>query len=177
MKRLVDVGASIVGLAFAAPVIALAMLAVRIETPGAALFRQTRIGRGEAPFTIYKIRSMHAGVKSEATHLMPDSATTRVGRILRRTKVDELPQLINVLRGEMSLVGPRPCLPTQSELIAARRRLGVFAVRPGITGLAQVRGIDMSDPERLAAVDHEYIEAASAAGDVKLIAATILSSR
>lgn len=177
MKRLIDVVASFVGLAFAAPIIALAMLAVRIETPGVALFRQTRVGRGEAPFTLYKIRSMHTGVKNDATHLMPESSTTRIGRVLRRTKIDELPQLVNVLRGDMSLVGPRPCLPTQIALIAARRRLGVFAVRPGITGLAQVRGIDMSDPERLAAVDHEYVKTASAAGDLKLIAATILSSR
>lgn len=176
MKRLIDVVASIVGLVVAAPVIALAMLAVRIETPGAALFRQTRVGRGETPFTLYKIRSMHTGVKNDATHLMPESATTRVGCVLRRTKIDELPQLLNVLRGDMSLVGPRPCLPTQSTLIAARQRLGVFAVRPGITGLAQVRGIDMSDPELLAAVDYEYIKTASTAGDLKLIASTVLSS-
>lgn len=173
MKRMIDIVASVAGLTLLAPVIVLAMIAVRLDTPGPAVFRQTRLGRGQQPFTLYKIRSMHTGVKNDATHMMPASATTRVGAFLRATKIDELPQLANVLMGQMSLVGPRPSLPSQSELIAARQRRGVFAVRPGITGLAQVRGIDMSEPERLAAVDQEYIETASTAVDMKLIAATI----
>lgn len=173
MKRIFDITASAAGLLLLAPLIVLAMIAVRLDTPGAALFRQTRLGRSQQPFTLYKIRSMHTGVKNEATHMMPASATTRVGAVLRATKIDEIPQLLNVIMGHMSLVGPRPCLPSQSALIAARDRRGVFAVRPGITGLAQVRGIDMSDPERLAAVDQQYVETASMAGDLKLIAATI----
>ena len=177
LKRAIDVVASLVGLMLTWPLIALAMLAVRLETPGAPLFRQIRLGQNKQPFTLYKIRSMHQGVKNDATHTMPASATTRVGNILRRTKLDELPQLINVLRGEMSLVGPRPCLPTQAELIAARDHLGVFDMRPGVTGLAQVRGIDMSDPEHLAAIDHEYMQAASSALDLKLIAATAFGRR
>lgn len=177
MKRAIDVLASLFGLILTWPLMLLAMLSVRFETPGAALFRQTRLGRDQKPFVIYKIRTMHTGVKNDATHKLPPSATTRVGAILRRTKLDELPQLINVLAGDMSLVGPRPCLPTQLELIEARERRGVFAVRPGVTGLAQVRGIDMSDPERLAAVDGEYVQAATTALDLQLIAATVLGGR
>ena len=101
---------------------------------------------------------MRLGTASVATHLADASAVTPFGRFLRRTKLDELPQVWNVLRGEMSLVGPRPCLPNQDELIAERQKRGVFEVRPGITGLAQVNGIDMSDPVKLATVDAQMIE-------------------
>jgi O-antigen biosynthesis protein WbqP len=102
-----------------------------------------------------------------------DPRLTRVGSFLRRYRLDELPQLLNVLLGDMSLVGPRPCLPSQNELVEARRRLGVFEVPPGITGLAQVGGIDMSDPDRLAKVDAQYVCSRSFAGDLKLIWATL----
>ncbi len=108
-------------------------------------------------FLLVKFRTMRPDTASVATHLAQASSITRLGRFLRRTKLDELPQLWNVLKGEMSLVGPRPCLVSQVELIAAREARGVFAVRPGITGLAQVNGIDMSDPERLAKMDSEMI--------------------
>jgi O-antigen biosynthesis protein WbqP len=104
-----------------------------------------------------KFRTMRPGTASVATHLAEASAVTPFGRFLRRTKLDELPQLWNVLKGEMSLVGPRPCLPNQEELIAERQKRGVFEVRPGITGLAQVNGIDMSEPARLAEVDERMI--------------------
>lgn len=121
------------------------------------LFRQERMGRHRKPFTLVKFRTMRPDTASVATHLASASAITPFGRFLRRSKLDELPQLWNVLLGEMSLVGPRPCLPNQNELIAERERRGVFDVRPGITGLAQVNGIDMSDPERLAEVDERMI--------------------
>jgi O-antigen biosynthesis protein WbqP len=101
------------------------------------------------------------------------SSVTVLGDHLRRFKIDELPQLYNVLSGDMSLVGPRPCLPSQTELVEARRQLGVLAVRPGITGLAQVGGIDMSDANRLANVDAQYVSSQSFAGDLKLIWATL----
>jgi len=100
---------------------------------------------------------MRLDTASVATHLAEASAVTPFGRFLRRTKLDELPQLWNVLKGEMSLVGPRPCLPNQEELIAERQKRGVFEVPPGITGLAQVNGIDMSEPARLAEVDERMI--------------------
>jgi len=98
---------------------------------------------------------------------------TPLGRWLRRLKLDELPQLWNVLRGDMSLVGPRPCLPSQTELIAERRARGVYALRPGITGVAQVAGVDMSDPPRLAALDATYLATVSAAADLRLLLATV----
>ena len=101
---------------------------------------------------------MKLDTKDVATHLLDESQVTPVGTILRRTKLDELPQLWNVLKGDMSLVGPRPCLPTQKELIKARDNLRVFAVRPGITGLAQINGIDMSQPKLLAKTDARMLE-------------------
>jgi O-antigen biosynthesis protein WbqP len=116
---------------------------------------------------------MFTGTGDVPTHEVSAAAITPLGDYLRRFKIDELPQLFNVLAGDMSLVGPRPCLPSQLELIAARRRLGVLDVRPGITGLAQVRGIDMSNAERLAEVDAQYVRSRSFFGDLKLAWATV----
>ena len=117
------------------------------------LFKQEHIGRNQKPFILIKFRTMLPGTQSIASHLSSASAVTSVGKILRRTKLDELPQLWNVLKGEMSLVGPRPCLTNQNELIQERETLGVYDIRPGITGLAQIQGIDMSNPQLLAEVD------------------------
>ena len=117
------------------------------------LFKQERIGRNQKPFILIKFRTMLPGTPSIASHLSSASAVTSVGKILRRTKLDELPQLWNVLKGEMSLVGPRPNLYNQEELVAARSDKAVYDVRPGITGLAQIQGIDMSNPQLLAEVD------------------------
>ncbi len=173
LKRSFDLVASAVGLAVLWPFIAVAMIAVRRSSPGPAIFAHTRVGRDGAPFTLYKLRTMHSGTRQVPTHVVGANAMTPVGRFLRRSKLDELPQLVNVLKGEMSLVGPRPCLPTQSELIEARRREGALRVRPGITGLAQVQGIDMSDPEKLAAVDGLYARNCSFVDDVWLIVQTV----
>ena len=124
---------------------------------GSPIYLQTRIGRQKKHFTLIKLRTMHLDTESIATHLVNTSAVTRLGCILRRTKLDELPQLWNVLRGDMSLVGPRPCLPSQFELIREREKHGVFSVRPGITGLAQIHRIDMSTPKLLAKVDAKML--------------------
>jgi O-antigen biosynthesis protein WbqP len=121
------------------------------------LFRQERVGRYQKPFVLVKFRTMRPETASVATHLADASSVTSFGQFLRRTKLDELPQLWNVLRGDMSLVGPRPCLFNQEELIAARAARRVFDARPGITGLAQVQGIDMSTPELLAETDAEML--------------------
>jgi lipopolysaccharide/colanic/teichoic acid biosynthesis glycosyltransferase len=147
---------SLVGLVLGAPVLALLWVIGWFDT-GSPLFRQERVGRDQRPFTLVKFRTMRPDTASVATHLADASAVTRFGQFLRGTKLDELPQLWNVLRGEMSLVGPRPCLFNQDELISERSQRGVFDVRPGITGLAQVNGIDMSDPARLAEVDEQMI--------------------
>ena len=173
MKRLFDICAALLGLVLSLPLVAVAALAIRRESPGPAIFRQKRIGRWAREFTCYKLRTMYAGTADLPTHEAKVSAVTPLGHRLRKWKVDELPQLFNVLLGQMSLVGPRPCLPMQNLLIEARASRGVFAVRPGITGLAQVRGIDMSEPARLAAVDAEYVGSASFVGDLKLVLATV----
>lgn len=115
------------------------------------VFAQERVGRNQKKFTLFKFRTMHVNTPHVATHLASSAQVTKVGRILRKTKLDELPQLINVLNGTMSFVGPRPCLPNQVELIQLRQTHQVFKVRPGITGLAQILGIDMSEPEKLVA--------------------------
>lgn len=157
-----------------APLLLLLALAVRWDSAGPALFSQARVGRAERPFLCRKLRSMRMGTPSVATHDAPASAVTSLGAVLRRTKLDELPQLWNVVRGEMSLVGPRPCLEKQAELVSLRREAGVYALRPGITGLAQVRGIDMSTPAACAASDAEYAATATLALDLRLLIRTVL---
>ena len=173
VKRTFDFTASLAGLIVLAPLLAVLMLLVRMQSAGPAIFAQRRVGRAGRHFTCYKLRTMYQGTASQPTHLVQAAAVTRLGQWLRRWKLDELPQLYNVVRGDMSLVGPRPCLPTQTALIAARERLGVMAVRPGITGLAQVRGIDMSDAERLALCDAQYVAGRSFGQDLKLLLATV----
>lgn len=128
---------------------------------GSPIFIQTRVGQHKRPFRLYKFRTMAVETGDIATHLVDRQSVTTLGKFLRRTKLDELPQLLNVLRGEMSFVGPRPCLPVQKELIEEREALGVFRVKPGITGLAQVKGIDMSNPKSLALVDQQMITSLS----------------
>lgn len=152
MLRVLDIFFSAVGLILVAPLFLALTIAGLFDT-GSPLFRQTRVGRNKKPFTLVKFRTMRPDTAHVATHLADASAVTAFGKFLRRTKLDELPQLWNVLKGEMSLVGPRPCLPSQNELIEARERLDVFRVRPGITGLAQVNDIDMSTPQLLAETD------------------------
>lgn len=156
VQRACDVLFAACGLLIGAPLL-IALFLIGLADTGSPLFFQQRVGRYRQPFTLVKFRTMRVGTPSVGTHLADAAAVTRWGAFLRRTKLDELPQLWNVLRGEMSLVGPRPCLPNQTELIAARERLGVFAVRPGITGLAQLEGIDMSTPQRLAEIDAQMI--------------------
>lgn len=152
MIRLLDIIFSIIGLSLGAPLLLILVLIGWLDTRS-PLFYQTRVGRKQQAFILVKFRTMRIGTASVATHLASSSAITPFGGFLRRNKLDELPQLWNVLIGDMSLVGPRPCLPNQNELIAAREVLGVFSARPGITGLAQVQGIDMSIPQKLAQTD------------------------
>ncbi len=154
--RFLDMLLALIGLIVGLPVLLLLMIIGWFDT-GSPIFRQERVGRSQKPFTLVKFRTMRPDTASVATHLASASSVTPFGRFLRRTKLDELPQLWNVLKGEMSLVGPRPCLPNQDELIAERQKRGVFSVRPGITGLAQVNGIDMSEPVRLAEVDERMV--------------------
>jgi lipopolysaccharide/colanic/teichoic acid biosynthesis glycosyltransferase len=157
MTRVFDVILSLAGLIIGAPVLVMLSVLGWLDTRS-PLFRQVRVGRHQKPFTLVKFRTMRPDTASVATHLADASAVTRLGHFLRRSKLDELPQLWNVLKGEMSLVGPRPCLFSQKALIAERAELEVFSVRPGITGLAQIQGIDMSTPKLLAEMDARMLE-------------------
>lgn len=157
MIRALDMLFALLGLIVGAPVLLLLAVLGLFDT-GSPFFRQTRVGRHQRPFTLWKFRTMRPGTASVATHLADASAITSLGHFLRRTKLDELPQLWNVLRGDMSLVGPRPCLFSQKHLIAERAVRGVYGARPGVTGLAQVNGIDMSTPELLAETDRKMLE-------------------
>jgi O-antigen biosynthesis protein WbqP len=176
MKRAFDISACVLLLLFAGPVLLLIIVAIRLQSPGRAIFAQVRVGKDGRLFTCYKLRTMYAGTANVPTHQVEASSVTGLGKHLRRFKIDELPQLCNVLTGDMSLVGPRPCLPSQTELLEARRRLGVLEVRPGITGLAQVSNVDMSYPHRLAEIDARYVRTQSIGKDFKLIWATVRGS-
>lgn len=173
MKKTFDFSAAVVGLAFAAPIIAVLVLLIRRESDGPAIFSQERVGLDGRLFRCHKLRTMVANAPNVPTHHAHSAHITKLGALLRRTKLDELPQLWNIVRGEMSFVGPRPCLPSQKELIEERQQRGVLTLLPGITGLAQVNDIDMSDPVRLAEKDAEYLATQSFFGDLHLIYRTV----
>jgi O-antigen biosynthesis protein WbqP len=136
----------------------MAAIIIWIECRANPLFVQTRIGLHCQPFKLFKLRTMRPDTIDAASHHVSQNQILRCGRSLRATKLDELPQILNILNGTMSVVGPRPCLPSQTELIAERQRRGVMDILPGITGISQVAGIDMSDPVKLAISDAEYLE-------------------
>lgn len=156
MIRVLDFLFSLFGLIVGFPILVLLTLIGLFDT-GSPIFRQERVGKNKKPFVLVKFRTMKKDTASVASHLASSASITRFGHFLRRTKLDELPQLWNVLKGEMSLVGPRPGLFNQEELTQAREAKGVFNVRPGITGLAQVNEIDMSTPQLLAETDAKMI--------------------
>lgn len=156
-QRPLDIAFSAAGLVAASPLLLGTTIIGYFDT-GSPLFIQERVGKDKKPFKLVKFRTMSLGTASVASHLADNSSITKLGRILRKTKLDELPQLVNVLKGEMSLVGPRPNLYNQHELIESRNSQGVYDVLPGITGLAQLSGIDMSTPELLAETDKEMID-------------------
>ena len=173
MIRFLDLCFSLTGLVLAFPLLLVLTIAGFFDT-GSPIFRQERVGRNQKPFTLVKFRTMGIGTISVASHLSSSSSITKFGHYLRRTKLDELPQLWNVLKGEMSLVGPRPGLFNQEELTKAREKRGVFDVRPGITGLAQVNEIDMSTPELLSETDQKMIDTMSLQAYFGYILATVL---
>jgi O-antigen biosynthesis protein WbqP len=170
--RLIDIFGALLGLAVGFPVL-LVVLVLGFFDTGSPVFIQERVGRKKKPFKLIKFRTMSVATESVATHLVQASSITKLGAFLRKTKLDELPQLINVLKGEMSFVGPRPCLFNQEELIAEREQRGVLNVRPGITGLAQVNEMDMSTPKLLAEWDARMIKEFSLGMYFKLILQTV----
>lgn len=163
---------SLLGLVVGFPVLLVLTLIGLFDT-GSPVFRQVRVGRHQQPFTLVKFRTMKMDTASVATHLASSASITRFGHFLRKTKLDELPQLWNVLKGEMSLVGPRPGLFNQEELTEERAKRGVFNVRPGITGLAQVSEIDMSTPALLAETDQKMIDSLTVVDYFKYIFMTV----
>ena len=172
MKRLFDVilALALAPVAFIACLIA--AIPIALEAKASPLFFQTRLGLRETPFRLLKLRTMHVATPSVASHEVGSSSILVTGSVLRRLKIDELPQIWNVLNGSMSFVGPRPGLPNQIELTEARRQHGVFKLVPGITGEAQIRGIDMSTPEILAEIDKSYDQPWSLAQDLRILWAT-----
>jgi len=168
IRRLVDIAVSAAALSLSAPLLLVAVLAIRIESRGRAIYRQRRAGKDGVPFDVYKLRTMvGAGLAVNAN----DSRITRVGALLRRTSLDELPNLLNVLRGEMSLIGPRPTLPVQVAQYTGRQRRRL-EIKPGITGWAQVNGrASLRWAERIE-LDLYYIEHRSLALDLKILART-----
>jgi lipopolysaccharide/colanic/teichoic acid biosynthesis glycosyltransferase len=173
MLRLLDFLFSFLGLFFGAPFL-LAIYVIGLFDTGSPIFRQERVGRDQKPFVLVKFRTMRPDTASVASHLADASAITTLGSFLRRTKLDELPQLWNVLKGEMSLVGPRPCLFNQTELISERASHAVFSARPGITGLSQVNSIDMSTPRLLAETDARMLKELTVSTYFKYIFMTVV---
>ena len=145
---------------------------IRLSSPGAAIFAQKRIGKHGLIFKCYKFRTMNLGTENIGTHEVNRNSITSVGKFLRSSKLDELPQIINIIRGELSLVGPRPGLPSQTELFKARNLRNVYNVLPGITGLSQINNIDMSTPNKIAEWDKRYIAMRSIPSEIKIIILT-----
>ncbi|MCG9626579.1 sugar transferase [Vibrio mediterranei] len=175
MIRLLDFLAAFFGLLFLWPILLVVTIIGLFDT-GSPIFVQERVGRNKKPFKLIKFRTMSVETKSVASHLASNASITKLGGFLRKTKIDELPQLINVVKGEMSLVGPRPNLFNQEELIKERDARGVYDVLPGITGLAQVQNIDMSTPELLAKTDKQMIESLTLKDYFKYIIMTATGS-
>lgn len=172
MIRLIDFLASFFGLILLLPLI-LVLYIIGLFDTGSPVFRQKRVGKNKKAFMLYKFRTMNKNTKSVATHLANQSDVTRFGSFLRKTKLDELPQLFNVLIGDMSLVGPRPCLFSQEELISEREKRGVYNFKPGITGLAQINDVDMSTPVKLSEFDALMLKDLNLTNYLKYVLATV----
>jgi len=175
MKRIFDLLVALGLILILAPLFLFVVLGVRLTSVGQVLFRSQRVGKGNKLFTMYKFRTMRINTPQVATHLLkePDQFLTQIGKLLRRTSLDELPQLINVVRGEMSLVGPRPALFNQEDLIALRTAGGVDALIPGITGWAQINGRDeLPIPEKVK-LDEWYLNNRSFWLDLKIVGMTV----
>lgn len=176
IKRLIDIALSLCGLIVLAPLLLVITAAVRLDSPGPVFFTQKRVGMNKKLFSILKFRTMKTDTpKNMPTHLLenPEQYITRVGKHLRRASLDELPQIFNILSGQMSIIGPRPALWNQGDLIAERDKYGANDVRPGLSGWAQINGRDMLEVEEKARLDGEYVRRMSFAFDLKCFVRTI----
>lgn len=176
MKRCFDLISSLIGIILFSPILLLLALIIKVTSPGPILFKQRRIGKDNQEFMIYKFRTMRIDTPNVATHLLknPEQYITPIGKFMRKTSLDELPQLFNILKGEMSVVGPRPALYNQYDLIEMRTNANVHTVRPGLTGLAQVSGRDELENEQKVHFDQQYVQKQSFFFDLKLIFLTVV---
>ena len=178
LKRGLDFLISTLAILFLSPVLILIALAIKIDSKGPVLFKQKRVGKDKKHFMIYKFRSMYVDAPSDMpTHLLkdPSARITRVGAFLRKTSLDELPQLINIFKGEMSIVGPRPALWNQYDLIEERDKYGANQIRPGLTGWAQINGRDELEIDEKSKLDGYYVQHMSLSLDAKCFLGTFIS--
>lgn len=176
MKRLFDFTVSLVLIIMLLPIFLIISIIIAIDAGNPVIYKQYRVGRDNKLFYIYKFRTMKNNTRLAATKDLTEaeSVITKSGRILRKTSLDELPQLFNVLKGDMSFVGPRPLIPEEKEIRILRKEYGIYSVRPGITGWAQVNGRDMLSDEEKALFDKEYIDKQSIAFDIKIMFKTVM---
>ena len=178
IKRMIDFVMALVGLIVLSPIFLILMLAIKLDSPGPILFKQKRVGLHKTHFDILKFRTMKIDTpKDMPTHMLsnPEQYITKVGKFLRKTSLDELPQIINILKGDMSIIGPRPALWNQYDLLEERDKYGANDVVPGLTGWAQINGRDELEIPIKAKLDGEYVEKMSFVFDVKCFFGTILS--
>ncbi|MDY3706237.1 sugar transferase [Vagococcus lutrae] len=178
LKRPLDFILSLMGLIVLSWLFIIIMIAIKMDSKGPVFFKQKRVGKNKKLFSIYKFRTMYVETPKEMpTHLLsnPDAFITKTGKFLRKTSLDELPQMINILKGEMAIIGPRPALWNQDDLIAERDKYGANDIRPGLTGWAQINGRDELEIDVKAKLDGYYVEQESFAMDVKCFLGTIVS--
>ena len=178
LKRVIDFILSLIGLIVLSPVFIILCIWIKLDSKGPIFFRQKRVGKKKKHFNILKFRTMYIDTpKDMPTHMLsnPDQYITKAGKFLRKTSLDELPQIINILKGEMAIIGPRPALWNQDDLIAERDKYGANDIKPGLTGWAQINGRDELEIDVKAALDGEYVRRMSFPFDVKCFFGTITS--
>ncbi|MEW6066083.1 MAG: sugar transferase [Bacillota bacterium] len=178
MYRLINLAGAVLLLIILAPLMLLVAVAIRLDSRGPAIFKQTRVGQFDRFFTIYKFRTMHVGTPDLPSEMVQkdDRRFTRLGKFLRRLSIDELPQLFNIIKGDMNFIGPRPALHNQDKLIAMRKKAGVNRLKPGVTGWAQVNGRDNIPLERKVELDKFYLDHHSLVLDLKILWLTLVKS-
>ncbi|GAA0866123.1 sugar transferase [Paraclostridium tenue] len=175
LKRVIDIIISILGIILLFPIFLITSILIKLESEGPVIFKQLRAGKNSKPFYIYKFRSMKTDAPNLSTNEFEDANLfiTKIGRFIRKTSIDELPQLINILKGDMSIVGPRPVILDEKELISLRQDYNVDNILPGITGLAQINGRDSIGNEEKVKLDYEYLQNRSLKLDIKIVFITI----
>ena len=175
-KRLIDIVGSLCGIILLSPLFLIVAILIKLDSKGPVIFKQTRIGKDSKPFNIYKFRSMKVETPNLSTEEFKNASdfTTRVGKFIRKTSIDELPQLVNILKGDMSIVGPRPVIEKEVRLLELRKECKVDSILPGITGLAQINGRDHVDDYQKVKYDFEYLVKRNLVLDIKIIINTIL---